>query len=63
LLSFALGTLTDDLLGARGANYAEAYGLIAASAVVVAVGLVIVRRRLRRVLTTETRRHGEETEN
>lgn len=59
--SFALCTLTADILGTRGANLAEAYGLIAAGAILAAAGLLIVRARLRaeeNKLGKATTRHG-----
>lgn len=46
--SFALCTLTSDLIGPRGADYAEAYGLIALGAIAAGVGLIRVRAVLRR---------------
>jgi len=45
--SFVLCTLTSDIITPTGANYAEALGLIALGAILAAVGLGIVRERLR----------------
>lgn len=47
LASFALCTLTSDIITPTGANYAEALGLIALGAVVGGVGVMLVRGRLR----------------
>lgn len=47
LASFALSTLTSDFLGPRGADLAEAYGLVALGAVAAGAGLLVIRSRLR----------------
>lgn len=52
-LSFALCTLTSDLLGPAGANYAEAPGLIAAGALAAAAGVLCIRRHLRSAASSE----------
>jgi hypothetical protein len=45
--SFVLCSGTCDLLTHRGADYAEAFGLIAAGAILAAAGLVLVHRHIR----------------
>jgi hypothetical protein len=47
LVSFALCTLTSDIITPAGANYAEALGLIALGAVVAGVSLVFALPQLR----------------
>ncbi len=47
LASFALGTLTSDIITPRGADWAEALGLIALGAIAAAAGLWRIRQALR----------------
>ena len=46
-VSFAFGTLTCDIITPTGANYAEAFGLILASALVAGIGMIVIRAQLR----------------
>lgn len=44
--SFAASTLSSDIITPRGADYAEAYGVVMLGAIIAGVGLIAVRRAL-----------------
>ncbi|MBU0638354.1 MAG: DUF2029 domain-containing protein [Planctomycetes bacterium] len=57
-ISFVLCSLTGDILTPTGADYAEAFGLILAGALVAAGGLWIVRGQLRRQVPVDVPQAG-----